>query len=1005
MSLRVLVKIVLAFVVTTLFWGAGEASAVGWRVEGKIASPALTDRLAERYPDIRNATDLQNLLRDFGSRQHMLKLEATLEKGVWVLRGSSAAVITEIEIDMLTRLLRNPLYAAVQNFIGQVDSTEAQAKVKEMLERYLTRRGYPEAKVSLAVERSADGVTYTARVNEGDPCVIGRIELGFKLPPNSHLELSPGDICDREEIETAINGLEAELRERGYNQLKLELADVRYDHKNDLATVIVSGVLGQKVRYEIVDNSKLFLIDDLFADDELTKIDPTIVGPDAMSSELQRRYRNRGFIDVVIKGPEVKKSGEEEFVYVYFVDPGKQYILKSVQFEGVTIFKQDELLDFMGLTSLWQTARPLNYEELQTGLTALRARYQQAGYWDAKVRDPGTGQRDKETGTVRLTIQVEEGMPRHLGKVIVKGSGLIPEKEVMDMLGTAPGESLDRAKLVDFQQTVRTAYISRGFLYADVQIDLKAAEVKRALVVDVTVTINEGTRVKIGDITITGLARTHEKVVRRELLIQHGDWYDPERINLSRQALNRLGLFRSVQINPFDRNAVTAKEPEIDLVVDVREGKAGNVSFGPGWSLVKGWNYGAEASYSNIGGVGRQASVRGAISEERDQYAIGAKTLLGRKIGTGYIEPYIFDLPLDMQINANQKAEWGGALWELSYGGEVALIHKLHLLIPGSSVSTFYGQKVVKTEGSSTTVDDQVASDVRIGTTGVRFNIDERDNLKFPSSGYTLDTELAWARYGLGGDLRYFRWDVGSSRYFGLTDKIVLAFGFDITSYDGIERKGERLGVLPPSERLSSGGADTVRGYNPGSLGPIVRKPTFSQNIDTAGGVETPNCDVSYSTDALDGTSRTTIKTELRYRLNETMAVATFVDNGNVFLSNDQMKKFQQAYDNPVEPDVVANPACEKRHAQRSVEGNIGYDYKDLLKNPGYIWTRHYYSYGFSYSLLTALGSVNFAYGLPWREPETEHCADNKDYCYIRGNHTGPYWRRGEVHLNVGARF
>ena len=86
--------------------------------------------------------------------------------------------------------------------------------------------------------------------------------------------------------------------------------------------------------------------------------------------------------------------------------------------------------------------------------------------------------------------------------------------------------------------------------------------------------------------------------------------------------------------------------------------------------------------------------------------------------------------------------------------------------------------------------------------------------------------------------------------------------------------------------------------------GPVVRKPSFHES--DADGVRT--CDVTYSTDPLEGTSRTTIKTELRFRLNETNAVAGFVDNGNVFMSKDQMKKFQQAYDNPVDagPNISA---------------------------------------------------------------------------------------------------
>src|SRR6185437_16462507 len=98
-------------------------------------------------------------------------------------------------------------------------------------------------------------------------------------------------------------------------------------------------------------------------------------------------------------------------------------------------------------------------------------------------------------------------------------------------------------------------------------------------------------------------------------------------------------------------------------------------------------NYTAEATYNNIGGVGRVVSVRGSISQESDQYAIGPRTLLGRKIGAGYLEPHILDLPLDLSVKASQEAQWLNQLWSVTEGGELELIHKLNWFSPGSRVS------------------------------------------------------------------------------------------------------------------------------------------------------------------------------------------------------------------------------------------------------------------------------------------------------------------------------
>ncbi|MCX6110209.1 MAG: BamA/TamA family outer membrane protein [Proteobacteria bacterium] len=978
---------------------APPAMATTWRSQPGLIPPAVLERLAEHYHDLRDANDVSGLLLDIGRRVQMTRLEAYLEQGVWVIKGDPATLISSIDIRMTTRLMTVPVAASVQSFIGQVDAPETRLKVIHTIERYMKRHGYQEVKVHLLTSvEPGEGVAFEVRVSEGEPCTISSIELPFKPPRGISLEVKRQDLCDVDTIDTAVNNVETRLRDLGYSQVHIEVARIVYDPKTFTSAVVLLGALGQKIRYEVVDSSKRFIIDDLFTNEDLRKIDPTIVSPDAMSAELARRYRNRGFLDVVINGPEVKQVSEGETTYIFRVDPGQQYVLKLVQFEGAKRFTEKELLDTMELDRLWQAAQPYNYEEVQKGLNALRSRYQQAGYWDAKIRDPGFGQKDKDTATVRLTIAIDEGLSRQLHAFKVTGNKAIGSDEIEELLGIKIGAPVDRARLVEFQQQLRTAYVAKGFLYNDVKVELSASEDRHILMVDLHTVVSEGPRVRIGEINIVGLTRTHEKVVRRELLVSPGDWYAPDKIAASRQALTRLGIFRSVQIVPADRDAISDKEREIDLMVDVREGRPGNVSFGPGWSLLKGWNYGAEASYNNIGGVGRQASVRGAVSEEHDQYAIGPRTLFGRKLGAGYTEPYIFDVPIDASIRAKQEAFWDGQLWELSNGGEIEFKYRLRSQLPGSYVSVFYGQKIAKTEGSATKLDLLVASNERIGSVGTRFSIDRRDNLKFPTAGFTFDSELALARFELNGDVRYFKWDVSFSRYVSLMRDLTLAIGVSTTSFEDIQRKGNRIGILPPQERLQSGG-DTVRGYPSGSLGPLVRGPGFSQ--DGQG-----NCIVKYTTSPLNGTSRLTIKTELRHRLSELWAVTGFIDQGNVFLSKDQMDKFQQTYNGPVtDPLLDQHNGCKDTKGQRSVEDNFAYNYGDLIRNPGYLWSRNYYSYGTSLNALTPIGAFNITYGLPWREPKGEGCRDHTAPCNVRAKQSGPWLRRGEFLVTVGARF
>ncbi len=999
----------LTFIMTALFVASlvslsPRAHAVGWRMATGGLANEILDRLSERHPDIESAQDLENLIVEIGRRHQMKRIDAKLEDGVWVIYAEKAEIIADLDIEIISAQLKANIHNSTQSFIGQVDTSSTGDQIKSIALKYMKKRGYPEATASVKRSLTGNKISYTLKINEESPSVIEKFELGFRMPSDVTFSSKPGEICDEEPIVTSIAKLETDVRTRGYNQVKMELANITYDQTADLCKVYISGILGQKVRYQVLDVNKRFLIDDLFGDEELTGVDPTIISPDAMSAELARRYRNKGFSDVTVKGPDVQKSGDDEFVYVFTVDPGKQYFLQSIGFEGNTLFKEEDLLEAMGME---RNSKPINYEEIQAGVNGIRGKYQQAGYWEARIRDPGIGQKDRESGTVRLAIQIQEGLQRLLSSVTINGNKFISTDEIKELVQLVEGDPLDRTLLVDIQQKITSTYISHGFLYADVTVEIKPTEAKRAVIIDLVLNIREGPRVKIGDVTIVGLTRTQEKVVRRELLFKTGDWYSPEKRDRSRQVLTRLGLFRSVQIVPADRQAMQNKEKVIDIIVDTREGKAGNVAFGPGWSLAKGWNYGAEAAYNNFDGVGRQASLRAAISEEQDQEAIGTKTLMGRRIGTGYIEPYILDYPFDVHVNASQKAEWGADLWELSYGGEIALVHKFrNSPFLESRISTFYGQKIAKTEGSVAKEADQLASDVRIGSTGIRYTIDDRNNLKFPTSGYTIDTELAWARYELGGDLRYFRWDISTGFFQGITDTLVFAIGLNLTSYEGVQRKGDGIGILPPSERLFSGGAETVRGYRTRSLGPIVRSPKAGSKGTVINGQTTKVCDITYVDSFLDGTRRTNIKTELRHMMTDSLALTGFVDNGTVFLSRDQFKKFASAYETPVDLNADGqHPECEGIPVRRSIEDNIGYEYHELYEEPGRLWAQHYYSYGASVNFLTAIGSINLAYGLPWREPKTEKCSDDAADCNPRGKRSGHWLQRGEFHLNVGARF
>ncbi|MCX6125615.1 MAG: BamA/TamA family outer membrane protein, partial [Proteobacteria bacterium] len=160
--------------------------------------------------------------------------------------------------------------------------------------------------------------------------------------------------------------------------------------------------------------------------------------------------------------------------------------------------------------------------------------------------------------------------------------------------------------------------------------------------------------------------------------------------------------------------------------------------------------------------------------------------------------------------------------------------------------------------------------------------------------------------------------------------------------------------------------------------------------------------DCGYTDSPSGGSRRTLLKSELRYRWTPSIATTSFIDSGNTSFSAEEMAKFQKSFAGVVD---VSNPsACPNAPVRRIVD-NVGYELEDLPSHPEYIWERHYTSGGAAVNFLTPIGSINLAYGVPWHEPKSDECKTKNQGCRSHIPERDAWWRKGEIHFNVGAKF
>ncbi|MCX6127527.1 MAG: BamA/TamA family outer membrane protein, partial [Proteobacteria bacterium] len=599
-----------------------------------------------------------------------------------------------------------------------------------------------------------------------------------------------------------------------------------------------------------------------------------------------------------------------------------------VQFEGLISFSQEEAAEIMNLSTKFGNKPIFNQELTRQARDVLVNRYKDRGYWDAKIFDPRVI-KNPGTSEVKLVYVIKEGKRRLFEDLIVSGNKAMSVADISQILKTSEKEPLAWQQLIEFEKELRASYRLLGYLQVDMNIELVQNRQFRDIETRILLTIQEGPRARFGEITVKGLVKTDADIVTRELRFKSGDWYDPLAIEESRQALVDLGLFSSVSITPSDSNP-SGKNALIAYTVYLREARSGSVSFGPGWSLADGMRFSIEGSYNNIGGRGRKIFSKGTLSEEKNQAPLGDKTLLGRYTGVGYLEPYLFNYPVDGTLTFNHKALARAQSWEISRSAEAIASHRIRGLSPRTDLSLFtlYKETREEAEAGIRRATLMESGNLQVREIGIRHTTDARNNKGWPTRGYRLVTEFSTADFVFGGDLKYTRWSMNYNIYRELRTNFVIAAGIGFTSYNNILRHNAP-NVLPTSERLPSGGPESNRGFRDNSLGPVFI------TTDNAG----------KSLEIYDGGSRRgSQRLELRYQaVQDTFAVTSFIDASNSFFSSTEENLIRQEFSRSASADTKSPEFYD----------NQPYELDTLIRHPNYIWTRNYVSYGLSGNLLT----------------------------------------------------
>ncbi|WP_395021595.1 outer membrane protein assembly factor BamA [Dongia sp.] len=631
-------------------------------------------------------------------------------------------------------------------------------------------------------------------ITSGDPIQQVVVEGNQRIEADtvrSYMEINPGDPFDAAKVDRALKNLFA----TGL------FADVHLRRdENNLVVSVVENPIINKLAFEGNDKIK---------DDQLTtevQLKPRQVYTQTrVQADVKRildLYRRSGRFAATVD-PKVIKLDQNRVNLVFEINEGDVTQVERIDFVGNKVFSDGSLRDeiatkesaFYRILSTTDTYDP---DRLTVDKENLRKFYLSEGYADFRVLS-AVAELSPDQEAFFITFTVEEGERYKLGKVDVKTTlkDLDP-KTLMGDVTTKAGDWYDASKVDDTVQAISNKVGSLGYAFVDVRprIDRDA----KNHVLNLTYDIQEGPKVYVERIDISGNVRTQDKVIRREFRLAEGDAFSTEKLRRTEQRLRNLGFFETVDIT-----TVPSTAPDKTIVkVKVKEQSTGELTFGAGYST----------SLGPLGSIGlRERNLLGKGQDARIDLTISGKRSAG---SISFTDPYFLDKHVSAGFDLFYRRLTPDANDEDQAGFGLRMGYDISEYLRNTLSYQFRGDRIHDIDNDAAQVIFDEEGWKFYSIIGTTLSYDKRDSAIDPRDGYNVQLETHFA--GLGGDVKYLQGVLSGGYYYPVTKDVTLS-------------TTQEVGYIQPlfgdylhyPDGFFLGGTGSLRGFDDRGVGPRER--------------------------------------------------------------------------------------------------------------------------------------------------------------------------------------
>jgi len=516
---------------------------------------------------------------------------------------------------------------------------------------------------------------------------------------------------------------------------------------------------------------------------------------------IKELYNTEGYYQASIL-PEVIKIDNNQVNLIINIDKKEISKIRNIYFIGNKYFNSSELLDVISSSEdgWWKlfSASPLSEQRVEYDKQLLKDFYKSKGFYDAQIESAFAGL-DKNN-YFSLTFSINSGEKYKFGDFDIKTTSTLYKNEDISQIKNISNKLLNNKLyspiIINKLNRDITSYLESK-KYNNFVFNIQELK-KDNEIINITLQLNEEQKNIVKKINIQGNSITEEKVIRDNLLLSEGDYFNQSKLKRSIDNVKATQIFSKVDYKIEDSDSKNFK----NLNLFVKEQATGSISAGVGYGT-NGGLFEGTISERNFLGQGINLNLTARLSAE----SVRGDLFYANPNFNNTNKELAFNLfsEVDDYSNSGYQNKRIGTKFSTKYE-----IYEDIFFRP--SIGVQY-DKLQVSESASSLLKDRQGS-FTTTSFGYNFSVDQRNSRSNPTSGSFLyfDQNIST----LFSDIPTLQTGIGATFYTELlSDKFIGSAKVKLANAVAFNNENVKL-----SDRIFASVSD-IRGFEARGIGPV----------------------------------------------------------------------------------------------------------------------------------------------------------------------------------------